>query len=110
MGDKACSVYLPSPGLEGGIVCRVPSEEVVCFLAPTGECHKLMQTSERMYEQVASFSGITGQESFFTFSVGSIQAQTLHVGIVNQQKIMLHQYRTRAWQPVGSCGFDSTAA
>jgi hypothetical protein len=43
----------------------------------------LMQTSGLIYARAASFSGITGQESFFAFPVGSIQAQTLHVDIVN---------------------------
>jgi hypothetical protein len=101
---------LPPIGVENGIVCHVPSEDAVYILAPTGECHKFTQTSRLVHERIASFSGITGQESFFAFPAGSLQAQTLHVGVVNKQKITLHQYKEGIWQPVGSYDFDSTTA
>jgi hypothetical protein len=101
---------LPRVGTNDDIVCHIPSEDAVYLLSPTGDCHKFTQTSRLTHERVESLPDITGAEAFFAFPAGSIQAQTLHVGVVNQQQITLHQYKERIWQLVGSYNFDSTAA
>jgi hypothetical protein len=101
---------LPSLDIANGIVCRVPSEDAVYFLSPTGECHKFTQTSGLVHERVVNFSGISSRESFFAFAAGSIQTQTLHVGIINQQTITLHQYEAGIWKSVGSYNFASAAS
>ena len=87
-----------------GITCHVPSEEAVYYLNPTGECWRFKQSSEGglTYEKIASFSGITDQQTFFAFSAGSTQEQTLHVGMLGQQHVTLTQYKAGAWKPVGS--------
>lgn len=109
--DKAVALgsSLPKVDTKNDIVCHVLSEDAVYLLSPTGECHKFTQTSKLVHERIASFSGITGTEVFFAFPAGSIQAQTLHVGIVSKQEITLHQYKERIWQLVGSYNFNSTA-
>jgi hypothetical protein len=101
---------LPSLDIANGIVCRVPSEDAVYFLSPTGECHKFTQTSGLVHERVVNFSGISSQESFFAFAAGSAQTQTLHVGIINQQTITLHQYEAGTWKSVGSYNIASAVA
>jgi hypothetical protein len=110
--DKAVALgsTLPKVDTKNDIVCHVPSEDAVYLLSPTGECHKFTQTPKLMHERIASLPGITGTEAFFAFPAGSTQTQTLHVGVVNGQKITLHQYKESIWKQVGSYNFNSITA
>jgi len=104
--DKAAAMgtALPSLDVERVIVCHVPSEEAVYVLEFTGRCCKFTQSSEGglTCEYIANFPGITNQESFFAFPAGSIQEQSLYVGIVNGQTITLYRYKEKAWNLVKS--------
>ena len=102
---------LPGVDLQKGITCHVPSEAAVYYLNPTGECWRFTQSSEEglTYEKIASFPRITGQQTFFAFSAGSTQAQTLHVGMLDQQHVTLTQYKEGAWELVRSYTLDLEA-
>jgi len=93
----------PEVNLQEGISCYVDSEKATYYLNPTGECWRFTQneTQGLTYQEIASFPGVTDQQSFSVFSAGSIQKQTLHVCLIDGKQVILTHYEGGKWMPIG---------
>lgn len=101
--ERRCDNPLRGIDFKDGVICSVPSEQAVYCLCPTGDCWKCTQDLDRgvVCTKITSLPEVVGQQTFFAFPAGSIQKQTLHVGILDEQQVKLFQCKGNSWEVVG---------
>ncbi len=108
---RPCDNSLRRIDLKDSVICNVPSEQAVYCLSPNGDCWKFIQDPREglTCSRSTSFPGVSGQQTFFAFPAGSVQEQTLHVGILDAQQVKLIQYKGDNWETVGDYTLDVEA-